>query len=211
MTLHFHHSLHCLPLGVEMDLQVGQMTLRSKHLSALIPAIANHPDVNMIFGDATIQASLVENAEKRQRYRLVGLNHEIEYWPTPHNVCPPLGEEWERDYDPMDLFDTEKWIVSLFEPVRKAMFDGPSPPSMQFLMPGKPLSADAEVAILIGLHPNLGGPFKLVYLFRRLRCLHVYECISHGRQWWYSLHMSTDYRFTLRDMQPSRKSRTVSF
>ncbi len=59
-------------LGIEMDLQVGQMTLRSKHLAALLPDIANHPDVNMIFGDATIQASLIESAEHRQRYRLVG-------------------------------------------------------------------------------------------------------------------------------------------
>jgi hypothetical protein len=100
-------------LGVEMDLQVGQMTLRSKHLAALIPEIANHTDVNMIFGDATIQASLVESAEHRQRYRLVGLNHELEYWPTVHYVCPPLAEQWEREYDPAELFDSEKWITSV--------------------------------------------------------------------------------------------------
>lgn len=60
-----------------MDLQVGQMTLRSKHLAALLPDIANHADVKLIFGDATIQASLVESAEHRQKYRLVGLNHEV--------------------------------------------------------------------------------------------------------------------------------------
>jgi hypothetical protein len=100
-------------LGVEMDLQLGQMTLRSKHLAALIPDIANHTDVNMIFGDATIQASLVESAEHRQRYRLVGLNHEIEYWPSVHYVCPPLADEWEREYDPAELFDSEKWITSV--------------------------------------------------------------------------------------------------
>lgn len=100
-------------LGIEMDLQVGQMTLRSKHLSALIPDIANHPDVNNLFGDATIQASMIESAEHRLRYRLVGLHHEIDYWPTVHYVCPPLADEYEREYDPSELFDSEKWITSV--------------------------------------------------------------------------------------------------
>jgi hypothetical protein len=100
-------------LGVEIDVQMGQMTLRSKHLSALGSHIANHPDVIKIFGDATIQASLIEKAEHRERYRLVGLNHELEFWPTAHTVCPPLGDEWERDYDPADLFDSERWIIDV--------------------------------------------------------------------------------------------------
>ena len=42
--------------------------------------------VKMIFGDATMQASLIERAEHRQIYRLVGLNHELEFWATPHTV-----------------------------------------------------------------------------------------------------------------------------
>jgi len=57
-------------LGVEMDLQIGQMTLRSKHLSALESKVANHCDVKLIFGDATMQASLLEKAEHRTRYKL---------------------------------------------------------------------------------------------------------------------------------------------
>ena len=47
----------------------------------------------------------------------------------------------------------------------------------------------------------------MVVLFRRLKCLHVYECVSQGRQWWYSLHLTTDTRFTLREMQPSFQAR----
>ena len=100
-------------LGVEIDLQMGQMTLRSKHLAALVTEIANHPDVVSVFGDATMQASLIERAENRQIYRLVGLNHELEYWPTGHALCPPLGDEWEREYDPKDMFDSERWIATV--------------------------------------------------------------------------------------------------
>ena len=32
---------------------------------------------------------------------------------------------------------------------------------MQFLMPDKPMSRDAEVSVLLGLHQIIGGPFKV--------------------------------------------------
>ena len=51
--------------------------------------------------------------------------------------------------------------LQLFEPVRKAFFDGPMPKAMQFMMPEKPLPANAEVAIILGLHQTIGGPWKL--------------------------------------------------
>ena len=53
--------------------------------------------------------------------------------------------------------------------------------------------------------------FNRVYLFRRLRCLHVYECVSQGREWWYSLHMTTDSRYCLRELLPSVEPRNVSY
>ena len=196
-------------VGVEMDLQIGQMTLRSKHLAALASNIANNPDVMDIFsGKGTIQASQLEDAEFRQRYRLVGLNHELDFWASGHKACLPLSGCWERTYDPSELFPTEQWVASLFEPVRKSFFNGPRPPAMSFLMPEHPLHPDAEVAVLVGEHQYLGGSFKLVYLFRRLRCLHVYECVSHAHQWWWTLHLTTDVRYTLRDMHPSIQDRS---
>jgi hypothetical protein len=194
-------------LGVELDLQIGQMTLRSKHLAALETDVAGFPDVKRIFGDSTMQASLLERAENRKRFRLVGLRHELEHWHTEHQQCPPMADEWERDYDPAELCDTEQWLVSLFEPVRKSFFNGPQPPPMTFMMPDQALPAEAEVAVLLGVHQKLGGPFKLVYLFRRFRTVHVYECVSQGRQWWYSLHLTTDTRYCLREMQPSTDAR----
>lgn len=78
---------------------------------------------------------------------------------------------------------------------------------MQFLMPEKELPADAEVAILMGLHQNLGGPFKLIYLFKRLKCANVFEVVSHGREWWLTQHMATDCRYSLCELQPSTDER----
>ena len=90
--------------GVELDLQLGQMTLRSRHLSALPSNVASHPDVTALFGDATIQASTIETSQHRNRYRLVGMGHEVQHWTTPHTSTPPFDERWERMYDPAELY-----------------------------------------------------------------------------------------------------------
>ena len=167
-------------LDVEIDLMIGQLTLRGKHLAALESNVAGYRDVRVVFGDAAIQASLSERAEHRHVYRLVGLDHAIEWWPTPHGECPSIPETYGREYDPSDLFDAEDWIPKVFEPVRRAFFDGPSPPPLQFLLPDAALPGDAEVCELLGLHQKLGGPSKRVVLFRRRRCAHVYELASTG-------------------------------
>lgn len=73
-----------------------------------------------IFGDATIQASLVEKASNRQTYRLVGLHHELVYWPSAHKLSPPGDENYEREYDPAELHENERWIVA----VSVAVFGG---------------------------------------------------------------------------------------
>ena len=80
---------------------------------------------------------------------------------------------------------------------------------MQFMMPEHALPADAEVAVLLGLHQKIGGPYKLVYLFRRLRCVHVYECLTQGREWWFSLHLTTDTRYCLRELKVDSSNRRV--
>jgi hypothetical protein len=50
-------------VGVELDLQIGQMTLRNRHLSALKQEILNHGDVRAVFGaTGTIQASQLSDA-----------------------------------------------------------------------------------------------------------------------------------------------------
>jgi hypothetical protein len=84
-----------------------------------------------------------------------------------------------------------------------------STPVMQFMMTQCATPEDAEVVVLLGLHQKLGGPWKLVYLFRQLRCMHIYECVSHGRQWWFTQHLATKTQFSLRELQPTMESREV--
>jgi len=189
-------------LGVEVDVQIAQLTLRAAHLSALKTQVATHRDVRLVFGDRTMQASLLKRAERCEIYKIVGLDYELHFWTKGHDKTPPLPDGYERDYEPGELCANEKWIMRLFEPIRRSFFDGPQPPPLQFIMPTKEYPENCEVATLIGLHPSLNGPYKLVYVFRRWKCVHVYEAVSHGRVWNYTLHLTSDSRYCLREMQP---------
>lgn len=100
-------------LGVEIDVQIGQMTLRAKHLQALPSDIANNSEVRAMFGDSTIQTSILEKSSTRIVYQLVGLNHEIVHWVNGEERSPPLPDGWEREYDPAELANSERWIVNV--------------------------------------------------------------------------------------------------
>lgn len=52
-------------LGVEIDMQTVQLTLKSSHLKALPKSIAANPDVLLIFGSHSMQAATIESAEHR--------------------------------------------------------------------------------------------------------------------------------------------------
>lgn len=147
-------------LGVEIDVQIGQMTLRAKHLQALPSEVANQPEVRALFGDSTIQVSITERSTNRIVYQLVGRNHEIVHWTSPESSPPPLPEGWEREYDPAELASSESWIVNLFEPVRESFYVPPAVPApLVFYLPESPLPESAEVAVLQGVT-------KLIYIFR---------------------------------------------
>ena len=65
-------------IGIELDVQIGQMTLRNRHLQPLSGSILAHQDTVEVLGDSgTIQASQLSISENCVEYRLVGLNHDI--------------------------------------------------------------------------------------------------------------------------------------
>jgi hypothetical protein len=143
-------------MGIEVDMQTAQLTLKSNHLQALDTAIASDTDVQMIFGKKSMQASVVETTEHRLWVHLVGRDHDIHFWRTPDERTAVV--ELDRDYSPGEVEDTEQWIVPLLEPVRMMYMTQPF--VLQICLPEKPLPANAEVAMLIGIHPKLGGTWK---------------------------------------------------
>ena len=190
-------------MGVEIDLSLAQMTLRSSHLKALDTAIASNEDVIEVFGAASMQAATLQSAEHREWVRLVGRNCDLQWWKTPD--ARPDPQTFDREYAPGELEESEQWIIPIFEPVRLTYMTRPF--VLQIVLPEHPLSPHAEVAVLMGIHPKKGGNWKAIYVFKQLRVVHVYNVYSHGRRFYQSLEYTSDVRFTLRAMQPSIKDR----
>lgn len=100
-------------------------------------------------------------------------------------------------------------LTQIFEPVREAFFA--TSYTMPFLLPIHGLPENATVAVLIGLSGQMDGVWKIVHVLRHLRCVHVYECVSHGREWWFTLHLTTDTRYSLVEMHPDARDRSVLY
>lgn len=190
-------------LGVEIDLQAVQLTLRSAHLQALDSVIASDLDVQGIFGKSSMQVTIVEATEHRLWVSLTGRHHDIQYWRTPDER--PCIQEFDRDYNPGELFETEQWIAPLFEPVRLAYMVKPF--VLQVCMPDAAYGADVDVACMIGVHPKAGGVWKEILVFKKLAMVQVFNVVSHGRRFYRVLEYTSDARYTLREMQPSTEDR----
>lgn len=103
-------------LGVEIDIQTIQLTLKSSHLKALDRAIANDEDVVTVFGKHSMQAATIQSTEHREWVRLIGRDHDLQYWRTPDQRTDV--QVLDRDYVPGELEESENWIIPIFEPVR---------------------------------------------------------------------------------------------
>jgi len=68
-------------LSVEINLQFGQVTLRSSHLTALDSKISNHPDSKIVFSSTdSMQCASILRAQHLKKLRLVGRGHTINAW-----------------------------------------------------------------------------------------------------------------------------------
>lgn len=111
-------------------MQTIQLTLKSSHLKALDKSIAGRPDVLLIFGSKSMQAATIETAENREWVRLIGRDHDLQFWRTPD---PRMDVQiLDRDYVPGELEETEQWIVPIFEPVRLSYLTEPFPLQVLF-------------------------------------------------------------------------------
>lgn len=114
---------HETELGVEIDIQTIQLTLKSSHLKALDRAIANDEDVVEVFGKHSMQAATIQSTEHREWVRLIGRDHDLQFWRTPDQRTDV--QVLDRDYVPGELEDSENWIIPIFEPVRLAYLTQP--------------------------------------------------------------------------------------
>ena len=109
---------------------------------------------------------------------MVGRDHDIHHWKTPDPR--PIVTDFDREYNPGDLFDSEKWIVPLVEPMRLTYMVKPVP--LRIMLPEKKIPDTASTATLVALHPQTQGAFKEIIVFRHECVCKVYNLLSHGRR-----------------------------
>eukprot|EP01012_Entosiphon_sulcatum_P007139 TRINITY_DN13559_c0_g1_i1.p1 TRINITY_DN13559_c0_g1~~TRINITY_DN13559_c0_g1_i1.p1 ORF type:complete len:4669 (-),score=764.85 TRINITY_DN13559_c0_g1_i1:3029-17035(-) len=193
--------------NVEINLQTLQLTFKTAHLKALDSVIAGDQDVVTVFSHAarggglgTMQCATVENAMHREWIRLVGQDHDVQFWKTED---PRLAlTDNDREF-PDDLADSEQWVYQVFEPVRRQRYARPPwQPPILFFLPDQTLNADATCCFIVAVDPDTGALMHEIYAFRYPQCVQIYEVVSYGRRFYRSLFYTTDARLCLQDMQP---------
>ena len=183
-------------VDTEINLQLGDLTLKTARLEVLDPAIANMPDFIAVFGPqqnrTPMQSAEVKNTLYRSWVRLVGRRHDIQYW-VPDTRAAPLT--LERAYR-STLSGDERWIVDSFEAIRSRNI-----PDIPLFMPSATYPHSATVAILSGVDPKT-KTLKEIVVFRKPQVVHVYNIIEYGRRFYRSLCYSSDAKFAYHDMEP---------
>jgi hypothetical protein len=196
---------------VEISLQTMTLTFKSAHLQAIPADIAQNQDVFDVFGHlfgnnknllCTMQCATVEDATNRLWIRLVGQDHDVQFWRTqdPRFAIP---DDTAR-YFPDDLAPTEEWVYNLFEPVRRKYFERSFwQPPIFILLPERKLTSNSAVASLTAVCSRTGRKLKEMYVFRDYECVHVYDVYSYGRRFFRSLIYSSNAHYSLVALQPS--------
>jgi hypothetical protein len=202
---------------VELNVQTLSLTFKAAHLRALPAEIANDANVFSVFGSLvgnkvkmlqTMQCAVVEEAVHRTWVRLVGQEHDVQFWKTSDPRFPIPDDKMMR-YFPEDLAETERWIYDIFEPIRKAYFERNFwDPPIFILLPDQKLTADNGVAQLQAVDSQTGRKLKEVYVFRDFRTVHSYDVVSYGRRYFRRLVYTSDNRFCHMQLHPSTDRRS---
>jgi hypothetical protein len=104
-------------LDTEINVQVGDITLKTARLELLDRAISRKADFVSVFGESkdAVQCAEVKKTQYRNWVRLVGLRHDCLLWERDKRV-PSLPFGYVRKYTLATLLVSEKWIGEALEP-----------------------------------------------------------------------------------------------
>ena len=210
-------------VDTEINLQLGEYTLKNHTLQALPLGISRAADFVAVFGvrreSNPIQCVEVINATKRTWLRLVGLRHDVQLWDAEARQPGPLHtRRYETTFDSSGEIPSvakaegEAWIAAVLEPYRRQYLR-----ECDVFLPEWD-HTDQSFAVLSGLlsvtpprapsaaddddapAPPPITTLKELVVFRDPPVVHVYDVVSHGRRFYRTLVASSDNAFCLHDM-----------
>lgn len=202
--------------GIEVDVQTLVITLNRSSVQSFPTECATDPDVMSYFGhdvsqsqESNLQVAIVDSCVNRMWYRIIGRDIDVQSW-TPDarmdGATPMSCEAMGREYSPHNLFSSERWIIPIFEPIRRMYMTFPTPWDIR--MREAPLSKNAMVAYLVVVVKEINC-VKEILVHRHHQMVQVYDIKSYGRRFYRSLVYTTDTRMTFFDMQPPSGPRSV--
>ena len=192
-------------MGIEFNLQLSQLSLKSNHIEALTEPMSNDRDVLTVFGPRSLQAIVLEEAKRRTWFRLLGRNMDLQYWDPDDRTAT---QEFDREYDPSEMPEHEQWIVALFEPIRLRSYVPPAVPEpIPFFLPEREAGPEDDFIVITGCDPQKGGVLIEVTFCKSLGTVNISYIESVGRYFWRTQMYASDSRFSFRFLQPSWKDR----
>tara|TARA_R110002050_G_scaffold205528_2_gene341223 strand:+ start:127 stop:2670 length:2544 start_codon:yes stop_codon:yes gene_type:complete len=112
---------------VEIDMQTFELRCTRSKVQALEATFAQDIDVTAVLGKGatTLQCLATMETQNCKERRVCGTSLVLRKW-TSDDRAGPSNELHDRDYDPAELGEEEKWITEIFEPVRLAYFVPPT-------------------------------------------------------------------------------------
>ena len=155
----------------EINVQLGEMTLKRHHMQLLDGAVAHHADFLAVFGENSDggrhQCAEVKRSSRRRWLRLLGTRHDVQIWAADERSPPvPRAAMLQGALSP--------WVMETLEPIKASL----------------PLLSDPAVTISLTdlqgayalLSAVVGGSLKELVLYREPPVLHVYNVVEHGRR-----------------------------
>lgn len=191
---------------VEVNLQLGEFSLRTQALQPLQREVRSLADFAQIFGTSTtepIQSVQISRTTQRRVLRLVGERVDLFVWGADQRSVPCRGQ---RAY-PSGLHPRERWVQQVIEQTGIKQLNGLT---LQLMGPDY---ADANIAVLGGkriamLSSMVGAAgaespeMKEVVVVRDPPVVHVYDVIECGRRFFRSISFSSDVTYCMHTLSP---------
>eukprot|EP00667_Euglena_gracilis_P000067 EG_transcript_67 len=190
----------------EINVQLGELTLKKHHLSPLPAVYTKFADFADVFGTAAsqvMQCAEVQHRTEREWLRLAGRRHDLQRW------TPDLrhGKPYHTRPFPSSIKASEMWLKQAVAPFAKFLRGA------EIFMPDSNV-ADATVVTLCSVVPGPAAKdgakepgwamLREMVVLRHPPVVHVYNVVEHGRRYRRTLVFSSDVRWCLHNLESSR-------
>jgi hypothetical protein len=207
---------------VEVNLQLLQVMMRGRFLTALQQEFMEHDDFVNLFGktQSTLQCIMSGNYEHMKERILISHPFHLQMWDKEPRLEPPVPPRHAKLYKPAHLPIANTWIAEVFEPVKMkykeyhVMQREKEVRPVEWYFTERELPPpSAHVVLLLARHPFEDYPYKEAVIFRDFKMVQVFGIVgfSHGRRFYRTLEHTTDTNCTLHGLQPSLDDRRTTW